>query len=251
MRIAADTHVHLYPFYAPHTWLDAGYRNLRRAAPEADLHALCMTEGAGFAAFQALARGDLKPAVWSIERTADPAALEARTADGRRLLLMAGRQIVTRERLEVLALGSDLDLADGGGVADTLARVRERGAMPVLPWALGKWWGPRGRIVRELIASAQPNDFAVSDTYLRPAVCPTRGPLRQAARRGLRVLAGTDPLPRKGDEEVTGLLGVEVEGAWDAERPAASLVALLRDPSISLRIIGRRGSLAESFTRLW
>lgn len=251
MRIALDTHVHIYPFYDLHRLLDSAHRNLTRHAPGAERLALCLTERAGHFAFEAMARRDLAPHIWKVEATPDRNILRARTEDGRALYLMAGRQLIAAERIEVLALGADLRLDDGLPARDLLARVREGGALPVLPWGLGKWWGARGKLMQHLVDSSAPGDFALGDTYLLPALAFRPTLLRQAEQRGFRVLAGTDPLGHKGEEELVGHYGVCTDMQLDEQRPGASLLEVLRNPAHPLSVIGRRGSLTETISRMW
>lgn len=249
MIIAADTHVHIYPEYRIDALLDAAHGNLRKAAPEADAFAICLTERAGHFAFASLRDGDVEPERWSVEDAADPHLLVLHARDGRRLQVLAGRQIVTAERLEVLALGADLVVDDGTPLDEVLPLVRDAGALPVLPWGLGKWWGARGARMRNLVRWAEPSAFALADTYLRPAGAPDSPILRAGRRRGLRILAGTDPLPRSGEEAIAGRYGVKITGAFDPAAPAASLVRLFAGPGAPLQFIGRRGSAVEMLTR--
>lgn len=251
MRVAVDMHVHLYPYYDAHALLTAAARNLQEAAPTADRFALYLTDRAGQHAFRDLRDGTLKPPVWHLQTTPDPHALLFSTRDERRLLVLAARQIVTRERLEVLALGTAEEIADGAPAAEVVARVRAAGALPVLPWGLGKWLGARGRQVRALIEAAQPGELAVADTCLRPALLGESSLLRAARARNLPVLAGTDPLPRLGEEEMAGRFGVLVEGAFDEDHAAVSLTGLLSRAGAHLQTVGRRCSLGEAFSRAW
>lgn len=246
MRIAVDTHVHLYPFYRLHAVFDAAHRNLRQAAPDAERLALCLAERSGQHAYEAMRSGDLLPAMWHIRPAAPSPALEVYTSDGRTLWLIPGRQVVTAERIEVLALGADLAMEDGAPLTDVLARVRTGGALPVLPWGVGKWFGARGRHVRDAIEAARPGELAVADTHIRPQHSPRPTNLRRAAERGLAVLAGSDPLPEPGEEAVAGMYGVLVEGA-----PERGLPALLGDPQAPHRPIGRLCSWGECLSRLW
>lgn len=245
MRIAVDMHVHLYPFHRLHTVFDSAHRNLRQAAPEADRFALCLAERAGQHAFDAMRRGELKPAVWRVGPAPEGGGLDLRAPDGSCLWLVPGRQLVTAERIEVLALGRDLALPDGQPLHDTIANVRAGGALPVLPWGFGKWLGARGRRVRAAIEGADPGSLAVADTYLRPRHAPPSPNLRLAASRGLAVLAGSDPLPQPGEEEVAGRYGVLVEG-----EPGGGLAPLLGDPRAVRRILGSRCTLGECLRRL-
>ena len=250
MRIAVDTHVHLYPDQAADRLFHHAFDQLKQRAPNADRLALCLTERSGHTAFADLARGTRTVAGWTLHATPEPTALIARAANGASLLLLAGRQLVTAERLEVLALGTDERWPDGQPVRDVLAQVRAAHALPVLPWGLGKWMGSRGTLIQNLIAKATPADFALADTYLLPVLTRRPPPLRRAEKRGFRILAGTDPLGRSGEEDIAGRYGVLVEGPWDDQAPASSLLRLLRDPAVPLQTIGRRGSLGETIRRM-
>jgi hypothetical protein len=250
MRIAVDTHVHLYPDHAADRLLGSAHDHLKRIAPDAERFALCLTERAGHTAFADLAAGTRAAPGWTLHATPEPAALLARSSNGAELLLLAGRQIVTTERLEVLALGADERWPDGQPIRDVLNQVHAARALAVLPWGLGKWLGARGALMQRLIANATPGDFALADTYLLPVLTRRPPPLRRAEKRGFRILAGTDPLGRAGEESIAGRYGVLVEGAWNDAQPATSLLRLLGDTTVPLRTIGRRGSLGETIRRM-
>ncbi len=245
MQIAADSHVHVYPFYDLAAQFDAAMRNL----PRADIQLLCLTERQGQREFQALRNGDRKAEGWSIEPTEEAESLRARGVPGE-IILLAGRQIVTAENLEVLALGRDLDIPDGRPLSDTLARVRDGDAIPVLPWGLGKWWGRRGTFVQNCLDTARPGDLTFADTCLRPAVFPEPALLRSARSRGFSILHGSDPLPRPHEETLTGRWATVWESAdWDASHPAAAWRRIVRE-RVPCTPAGRRCSLVEAIKRI-
>jgi hypothetical protein len=249
MRIAIDTHVHLYPFHDVSRVLEVAHRNLSRIAPGADRLVICLTERAGSNRYEALARGELAPRGWKIAATPERALLLATARDGRTVDVLAGRQIIAAERIEVLALGADLWLDDGLPAQEVIARIRDAGAVPVLPWGLGKWWGVRGGVVKNLIAAFRPGDLALGDTYLLPALALRPALLRWGQAHGYRVLAGTDPLAKPGEEDLVGRYGVLADVSMEGELSAQSLIRLLGDPAIPLQTIGRRGSLADTLRR--
>ena len=248
MQIAADTHVHLYPFYKLDTQLAAAAENLRRAAPEARVLALCLTERAGQTAFMALRAGELKADRWTLAPTADPDALTA-TSENATLHLIAGRQIVTAERVEVLALGRDLRVEDGLPLDATLARVAEGDAVVALPWGFGKWIGPRGALIQNVLDTRTPADVVLADTCLRPAWVSPSPLLRTAHSRGFSILYGSDPLPRSGEERITGRLATLWDADWNPSHPAAAWRQIIRDRTPGLSI-GRRCSVWEALKRL-
>ncbi|HMP75409.1 MAG TPA: hypothetical protein PKE12_03835 [Kiritimatiellia bacterium] len=249
MLIAADTHVHLYPFYDLALQFASAHRQLSAAAPGADLLLLCLTERAGQTGYEALRSGAQTIPGWRVDPADEPETLWISHPDGRRLAVLAGRQIITRERLEVLALGRNLRLDDGAPLDAVLARVREGGATPVLPWGLGKWFGARGRLIRNVLDTRTPDDVVFADTCLRPSWFPTPAHLRTARSRGFSILYGSDPLPRPHEETLTGQWATLWEADGDASHPAAVWRRIIRD-RVSARPAGRRCSMIEALKRL-
>jgi len=163
--------------------------------------------------------------------------------------LIAGRQLVSREGLEILGLAwrpSRAELAPGqalatGQPASVLLRgLLAAGAIAVLPWGVGKWLGPRGQLVERLVRDpelAGHPRFLVGDIAHRCWPWPTPG----AFRCGLPVLAGTDLLPLAGLEGQLAAYGSSLEASLDPDRPAESLRRAL-DARVPLRHEGRRSS---------
>jgi hypothetical protein len=184
-----------------------------------------------------------------IRQTAEADSLKVDRQDGSEaeVYLVAGRQKVSAERIEVLALC--LDPADPlrgepDGVLSTEALVKrtlDADAVAVLPWGFGKWIGSRGAKVKNLARSedlcGQPR-FFLGDIAHRCWPWPTP----QVFRSGIRVLPGTDPLPLSGLEDSLARYGFCVEGAWDPERPVGSLLAAM-DGGCRIEPIGQRDSL--------
>jgi hypothetical protein len=241
--IYADTHVHLYAEYDLGAWLEtARDRQRQLGAPLL----LLLADREGQRAFPALrdagGRLDLHP-------TCEPGSLAFRhSPDGP--FLIAGRQLVSREGIEVLTLCVDPAVpdrfaSDGSRTALELVRAGlDAGALVALPWGAGKWIGRRGRIVRALAREPELLEhprFFLSDSAQRPAGWPTPAQFQS----GPRVLAGTDPLPLRGCEHGVARYGSALDGALDPERPAGSLLAALQRGG-PLRTFGRRLSLLSA-----
>ena len=167
---------------------------------------------------------------WRFERTAEANSLWAvpKKRPGARLLLIAGRQLVTREDLEVLGLGLGEDLGEGLALDAAVAAVLERGAVPVVPWGFGKWWFRRGRRVAELLRSGAAGCLFLGDNAGRPRGFPPPRLFAEAARHGVFVLPGSDPLPSPRHATRAGRCGFALRGELDAERPAAGILERLR-----------------------
>lgn len=229
-----DAHVHLHPCFAPEAFLDAAARNVAAAAAAEGLPgdasgALMLAEQAGVDAFGALAAGP-PPAGWTVGPTAEVVSLRATRPGRPPLILIAGRQLVSAEGLEVLALGTRQTWPEGRPAAALSEAALQAGALVVLPWGFGKWWGRRGALARRLLA-ADPR-LCAGDNGGRPAGLPRPRGLVLAARAGRPVLPGTDPLPLAAEVGKAGRFGFVVPAGLDPERPFASLAAWLA---------GRRG----------
>jgi hypothetical protein len=249
--LLADTHVHVHRCFDDEAVLAAAARNFAEAAarlaPNAALQGvLCLTEMAGvdrFAVLRAAAQRAERRGPWTLRATAEPSSVAALGDAGATLFVIAGRQIVTRERLEVLALGAAAACADGQSLETTLAAVLDAGAAAVLPWGVGKWRGLRGALVDSLIArSGRPLHLGDNGNRLEWGAVPAQ--FVAARRAGLRILPGSDPLPLRGEERRIGGYGVCAAARLDPDRPAAGLLALFASRA-ELVTYGRRERLAR------
>jgi hypothetical protein len=252
--VLADAHVHFHRGFGRDAFLDGALRNFRRGAAGLGLAGpltgcLLLTESAG-ACFFRMSQDGVGEGEWSFVATAEPESLMARRGDDH-LILIAGRQVVTREGLEVLALATAEDFPDGLPLDETLDRVRAAGALPVLPWGFGKWWFARGaRAAREL--AAQRGELYLGDNAGRPALAAPFVPeprlFRAAAELGVPVLPGSDPLPLPDHATRAGSYGFLLSGTLDEDRPARSLVARVRRVRAAggrLRPFGRRSGIVR------
>ena len=238
-----DAHVHLYDCYAPAEFLEHAAANFERAAAEhgwpSGAGALLLTESAGADWFGRLEAGSAKLGRWTVETTPDRTTLLAR--DGvRRVALVAGRQVVTCEGLEVLLLGTRAAVPDRLPVREVLAEGKRLGALRVIPWGVGKWLFGRGRLLNELIEAARPDEaFFLGDIAGRPSFWSGPRHFARAARRNIRVLPGTDPLPFPSEVARPGRFGFRL--AWPEDRPVSgeAIKAALGQGDVPLTPYGR------------
>lgn len=228
-----DGHVHIHPSYDVRQFLDAAAANFEAAAQRIGVPAgtpgvLMLTESAGVDAFAGLARqagGVLGE--WTISRTAETVSLAMTRSGAPRVYLVAGRQIVTADRLEVLALASGQIVPDDLPLEAAVSRVQATGALAVIPWGFGKWTGRRRRRLAEFLQSAAGDGVLLGDNGGRLAVGPTPPLLREARERGLPVVPGSDPLPFASHAERAGRYGFVLEAAADPDHPARTVVQYL------------------------
>jgi hypothetical protein len=214
--LAIDGHVHIYPNFDLARAI-AGGRNR--------LCALCnhkaaqpvwfLTERSDCFFFEQLINGELDPAfseTFHIEETRESSAvkiIERQNADkNTSLLILAGQQVITQEGLEISMIGTRERIPDRKWSAkEVIDKAEQSAGFAVLNWAPGKWFFGRGNIVKSLLSSKRSTDMLIGDTTMRTKLWPTPNLMAQAASRGFRIIAGSDPLPFMGEEDMIGTYG--------------------------------------------
>lgn len=255
--VIADCHAHGYPAYDPGAAWSACHAHLSRLAAAAGLAGpvmkmACLADRPGGGGWDMLRVAAGAGAEWRADEAGDDVTLRL---GGRAfpdpLWVVAGRQVVTAERIEILALATRAVFPDGEPACRVVARILEAGGIPVVAWAPGKWWFRRGRVVAELLRVFTPAQLALGDTSLRPGLWPEPRLLRAAVRAGFRVSAGSDPLPWAGEERRLGgyaSLWIPDGGAEGAPRDL--LRAALLGGQGRLARVGARGTTPDVLRRL-
>lgn len=242
--VLVDTHVHLHACFPPRALFDAATSNIASAARQLRLPAhtpgmLLLAESQGVDAFQHLADGSLSAAPWQLEPTAEPISLLASRSARPPLVLVAGRQVVTAEGLEVLALGTRATFADGQPTRDVVAAVPASGALTVLPWGVGKWTRRRRVLIQQLLHDSLSARLYAGDNGGRLAGSPRPRLLTEAERYGRLVLPGSDPLPLPSEVGKVGRYGFVAEIDLDRQQPFGPLKRWLDAQNTSPRPYGR------------
>jgi len=246
----ADGHVHLYPWVSVEGLLDTVGRNLsalRKQSPEQWWAVLVVADPEGVGGYERLLRhgkgnGSLNRERHWVRESGDGRSVVFQGAHGPRILAIRGQQLITREGLEVLGAGYTNDIPSGLTLATTVERISAAGGWSTVAWGVAKWLGRRGRIVTNLIATeGGRRDIMLGDNGGRPWWWTRVPQFELAAERGMRILAGSDPLPLKGEEARVGSYAFRIQvrrtegqSIMDAFRGA------LENPSIGIQMIGRR-----------
>ncbi|MDT7953829.1 MAG: hypothetical protein RQ966_20200 [Acetobacteraceae bacterium] len=241
--VPVDWHVHIHDPGAASSVLDAAatrFAAIRRGGAALG-GVLMLAEMPGQLVFEALSSRRPSLPGWSLHQSEEPETLFA-CCGSERLAIIAGFQIVTAERLEILALGTRLRPEAGLSAGRSIREITTSGAIAVLPWGVGKWFGARGRLVEDLIEHDHDGVLAVGDNAGRPAFWRRPTAFAAAERRRLAVLPGSDSLP--GARSSAGSFGslVALSQGWD--RPAELLRRVVADPHRRLMSYGAAESAA-------
>jgi hypothetical protein len=246
-----DAHVHIHGCFDLSKFLDEAARNFRAAAGELGFSTgavgcLMLAESEGVDRFQEL-RNKLQLAElpgWTCRPVLEACSLIACRSDEPSgtdaLVVIAGRQITTAERVEVLALATRLEIADGAPLDVVIDRAIEGGAVCVLPWGFGKWTGRRGAKVKRILESPRAGQLFLGDISGRLASGPRPMLFRFAESKKIPILPGTDPFPMAGQVYKPGRYGFVLPHGYDATSPAGHVRSCLSSLRTQPRDYGRR-----------
>jgi hypothetical protein len=231
--IFVDAHVHLHPCFNWTTTLNAAVKNFERAGctGQNSSRFLLLTESYGDCAFETILSHATKGGGvrgWRIRPTEETLSLKVTCSTEQELILVAGRQIVTAEGLEVLALGCRNIIDDGPSVVEAIETVRAAGALPVIPWGFGKWVGRRGQVLDDYLRrKGHRKPLFLGDNGNRIRHLPQPKWLRWAQDHGVTVLPGSDPLPFRSEQTKPGSFGFLLQGRINPDKPMESLTTIL------------------------
>ena len=246
-----DGHVHIHDVFDFAAMLDHASENRDSAALRLGLSpavpgVLMLTESQGAEGFRRVAdRHGQRFGRWRVRRTSEPMSLRLEAENAAPLVLIAGRQIVTAERLEVLALGTLETFVDGLPMGTVLDQVDDAGALAVLPWGFGKWMGGRGRIVRDLLNSPRASRLFVGDNGGRLSIAPEPSLFTDARQQGIPILPGTDPFPFAAQVRRPLSYGFVLAADVTGNAPAASIQQALQARRAQPEVFGRCAGVAD------
>lgn len=240
--ILIDAHVHIYDCFDIEKLLDSAWNSFHNHALQHTLQGdftglLLLTETSEHNWFAELsAKIALQTArqmslgKWKFVPTAEDFSLFASGPHGQKIFLIAGRQIVTAEKLEVLALITHRTFTDGLSLEATIHVIQAAGGIVVLPWAVGKWLGKRGKLIHQMIRDNHESPIFLGDNSGRPQFWRPPSQFKTIEQQGRPVLRGTDPLPLSSETTRPGNFGLALAAKINVKEPGKHLKALLLDP---------------------
>ena len=230
--ILVDAHVHIYDCFNLVEFFEASLENFESSLDQLDPKfpkqlVILLTESSRenyFSTLKQLAqKGQMLNEHWTIQKTQEECSLYLRKNDRQGIFLVAGRQIVTSENLEVLALLTSSRVQDGMSFEKTVDTVVEYGGLPAIPWGFGKWLGRRGKIVSQFLDQETRPPLFLGDNSGRPFFWKYSPIFEQAIKAGVKILPGTDPLPFPREVNRPGKFGFRLNGRLNSDKPAETL----------------------------
>lgn len=258
-RLMVDGHVHIYDCYNLEAFFQNAAANMDRyydvlypgSGEDGYERILLLTEGKQNDFFSRFKKegGFPNDSGFRCLPTKEDFSLLLTREDKPLCYLMRGRQIVTRENLEVLLVASGQEIEDGLPITAVIDRILENNDMAVLAWGFGKWLFARGKVIAQVIRKYDSPGLFIGDNSGRPTFWPVPQQFKAAKARGIPIFNGSDPLPFTDEINKVGTYGFCVEGAFNEDEPAGSLWEILLSPETAIDLFGRRDTAVSFFKR--
>ena len=201
--ILIDSHVHIYNCYDIKRFFDCAIKNFihkskkigsEKIGSEKFIGILFLTETKDDNYFQRLKENEFKDELKEVDLKVishkEEHSIVYKYSNNIYLIIISGKQIITSEKIEVLALGTIENLNYGEGLKETVEKIKLIGALPVLPWGVGKWVGKRGRIIKNFLEDNSNTKYFLGDNSGRPSFLPTPKQFKLANEKGILIFGG-------------------------------------------------------------
>jgi hypothetical protein len=243
-----DAHVHIHDCFILNEFLNSAWENFKHAAQtyfnlKQFTGILFLTESSGVNQFNILKEksgtSNSQNDEWSFRLTEEENSIIAAKNEEQKIVIVAGRQIVTKENLEVLALGILNGIEDKEHTHEVINKVIRKGGLAVIPWGVGKWIGKKRKIVMEILRAQGPDSLFVGDNGNRPFFWSNKKILKKFEEKNIKNLNGSDPLPFKSEYGRAGKFGFAMEGFINFDKPFESITEKIFDKQVELLRYGR------------
>lgn len=233
--ILFDSHVHIYDCYSIKRFFSFVQKNFEnqsaKLGSEKYIGVLFLTETRNEDYFQKLNKNlfesDLNELNLKRVKNNESDSIVYESKNNNYIVIIPGRQIITSEKLEVLSVGSSKYIDYDKSLKQSVDMIELYGALPVLPWGVGKWAGKRKKIIEDFLESNEDLKYFLGDNGGRPVFWSTPGLFKTADKKGILILRGSDPLPLREQEEKVGKFGFYIRANFDLNYPAKEINNLL------------------------
>ena len=246
--ILVDAHIHIHSCFDLNLLLDSVYKNFCEVAKLFNVKkfdsVLCLTENFNvnyFSKFERMAESQNQnnSSAWKFYLTNEPNSIRVLRKPEEVMYIIAGQQIVTKERLEVLAIGLIDKIENGKPIIQVINLVKKNNALPIISWGAGKWIGSRKKIIVKLVNKYTGDFLFLGDNGNRPFFWSRPSIFKEAEKLNIRNLQGTDPFPFESEITKAGSYGFGVEGNINSLNPFEEIRKKVLDMNIPLLQFGK------------
>ncbi len=257
IRLMVDGHVHIYDCYDLEKFFENAVKNMNRSYhtlyPGENQYQkiLLLTEGKKNDFFSRFKkdRGFSNDSGYHFLDTKEDISLVLARNNKPLCYLLKGRQIVTKENLEVLSVASSQEIEDGLSIETVIERIIDKNDIAVLAWGFGKWFFKRGKIINYLIKKYRSPGLFIGDNSGRPMFWPAPRQFKRAKELNIPIISGSDPLPFSNEVYKVGTYGFSIKGKFNVDEPAGSLWEILLAAETPIDFFGPRDNAVSFFKR--
>lgn len=232
-----DSHVHIQNCfnlkeYFNNTFRNFSYFNRKSGSSGEWLGVLFFTEVIELDFFNQLKAGNNSSGIFDdifISRTNEENSLLLSNKKGEKIIAVAGKQIITQNNIEVLAIGTTKKFENNRSLLETINNINLSGAIAVLPWGVGKWVSRRKIMIKNFIEENNQLDFFLGDNSGRLNIWPKPKLFNLAKKYNKFILPGTDALDITSEVDKTGSYGFYLNSEISLDFPYRDLKKLLTE----------------------
>jgi hypothetical protein len=229
--LLVDSHVHYHECFDSDEFFSSVFNNfsLKAIDPRVKddwIGILCLTEMRNTDFFSKLLNNNILLRKFNIKQTNEKESVIVENELGSKICLISGKQILAKNGIEVLALGSSEEFKENKDLDSTVESIINNNAVAVLPWGVGKWTGKRKKILEEFVEGSNKKYF-LGDNSGRPSFWNGPSLFKSAVKKNNFVLCGSDALPIASEVNKTGSYGFYLNESIDLQRPSYSFKEIL------------------------
>ena len=240
-----DTHCHYHPLLSFPDFFKSIIKNSKTVAQGRNVQiAICLTDMPGTNWFSEL-ESCREIALFSVSKV-DDQTLAVRIGNDT-VTVYCSNQVNSQEKIEVIVVGFRGNVPEGLALNEYVD-LYAKDYLIIFPWGVGKWLGQRGDLMMAQMDEDK-NPFVLGDNGGRPYWWCRIPQFSKAIKKGVPVLAGSDPLPVSSFERRVASYG----NVYAAEFGSCSewikhIKGLNQSPSVYGSLSGTLSFLVEQFS---
>lgn len=229
--LLVDSHVHIHQCYNLDEFFNNTFTNFSKFSKiigngKEWLGVLFFTEIKGVNYFKKLVEDTYKyidNSKFTIQNTSEENSLILKNNFEQKIVIIAGKQIIAKSNIEVLALCTTKDIEQQQSLLKTVHAIKNNDGIVVLPWGVGKWTGKRKKIISNFLNEYSNESFFLGDNSGRPTFWNDPDIFEIGNNTNHFVLPGTDALALPSEINKTASYGFYLSTKVDLNKPTHSI----------------------------